>query len=250
MTALATVTDDTLEGVSSLPWDEFLARFVGAWRQGEHVSIVGATGSGKSVLALELLEARTAASERWSSAVLANKPRDRELTKLTRRGWVKLRKWPPRHGERRILLWPGMRSVESFDTQAQVFDHALRELFLAGRWAIYLDEVRYVSHTLGLGRLLELFWLQGRSSGLTVVAGTQRSAWVPLEFYSQATHLLLFREASPANRKRLTEHCGGADGTRVARVVSRLDTHEFLHVNTRTGSMVRSRVNLTGSKTP
>lgn len=230
-----------------VPWDQFLPWFVHQWRQGDHVSIVGATGSGKSVLAHELLEARTAASSSWHSVVLANKPKDATLDRMVKGGWLRLRAWPPprsHHGRpaRRVLLWPGIDGPEGFTTQAVTFDAAMRAIFTGGRFAVYADEVRYLSHTLGLRQLVELFWLQGRSIGITFVAATQRAAFVPLEFYSQARYLFLFHESSPAARKRLTEHCGGANGSEVARIVTSLERHEFLCVDVHTGRMVRSKV--------
>jgi hypothetical protein len=227
-----------------IPWPLWRDRFIDRWEQGDHVSLIGRTKSGKSTLALELLESRTAASTRWATAILANKPRDRVLTAMSRRGWRRIVKWPPKHGERRVLLWPGMKGPEGFATQAAVFDLALRQLFEAGRWCVYADEIRYLAHTLRLQADCELLWLQGQSNGLTFVSGTQRAAWVPLEFYTQVRHLLLFREASPAARRRLIEHCGGANGAEVARVVASLEHHEFVHVDTVTGTLSRSRVEL------
>ncbi len=234
--------------VPVVPWEEFRAWFIGRWQQGDHVSIVGATSSGKSVLAHELLEARTAASSSWHTVVLANKPKDPTLDKMTREGWLRVRSWPPPRSHkgqpaRRVLLWPGIDGPAGFHSQAVTFDAALRAIFTGGRYAVYADEVRYLSHTLGLKPLVELLWLQGRSLGITLVAATQRAAWVPLEFYSQARHLFLFRESSPANRRRLLEHCGGANGTEVARIVAGLDRHEFLYVDAWSGELRISKVN-------
>lgn len=230
-----------------LPWSRFLPWFVGRWEQGDHVSIIGATKSGKSVLAHELLEARTAASASWHTVVLANKPKDATLDRMTREGWLRVKAWPPPRSHRgkparRVLLWPGIDGPDGFTRQAVVFDAALRAIFKGGNVAVYADEVRYLSRTLGLKALVELLWLQGRSIGITLVAATQRSAFVPLEFYSQARHLFLFHEASPANRRRLVEHCGGANGAEVARLVADLGPHEFLYVDAWEGKILRSKV--------
>lgn len=230
-----------------VPWATFLPWFVSRWEQGDHCSIVGATKSGKTVLAHELLEARTAASDKWFTAVLANKPKDSSLDRMASNGWVKVRDWPPPRSWRgkpaqRVLLWPKLDGPEGFGQQAVVFDRALRQAFQGGKWALYADEVRYLSHTLGLKALVELIYLQGRSIGVTMVAATQRAAWVPLEFYSQARHLFLFAEASPANRRRLVEHCGGANGAEVARIVATLGRHEVLYVDTHEGTLLRTRV--------
>lgn len=230
-----------------VPWATFLPWFVSRWEQGDHVSIVGATKSGKTVLAHELLEARTAASEHWHTAVLANKPRDSSLDAMARGGWCKVREWPPPRSHRgqparRVLLWPKIDGPEGFAHQAVAFDAALRSIFRGGKWAVYADEVRYLSHTLGLKPLVELLWLQGRSIGITLVASTQRAAFVPLEFYSQARHLFLFFESSPDNRRRLVNHCGGANGAEVARIVATLGRHEVLYVDAWEGTLIRTRV--------
>lgn len=231
-----------------VPWEVFLPWFVGNVGQGEHVSAVGQTRSGKTTLLELLAKARTDASAHWHTVVLANKPKDAQLDSWARSpGWRRVSSWERiKRGDRRVLLWPRLQTDADFLTQAVTFDHALREGFRNGGHTFIADEIRYLTKTLGLRSLVELWYLQGGSMGAGLWAGTQRAAWVPLEFYSQARWLLLFRESSPAARKALTDHCGGADGRQVARIVSRLGRREFLCVDTWEGTLVRSRAVLPG----
>lgn len=233
-----------------VPWDQFLPWFVASVGQGEHVSVVGQTRSGKTTLLKELLCARTNASQHWHSVVLANKPKDAMLSAWSREpGWRRVRDWDAiKRGDRRSMIWPRLRTDADFATQAVVFDRALREGFRLGGYTFFADEIRYLTKTLGLKGLVELWYLQGGSMGAGLWAGTQRAAWVPLEFYSQARWLLLFREGSPAARKALADHCGGADGRQVSQIVSRLGRREFLCVDTWEGVMLRSRADLQPSK--
>jgi len=228
-----------------VPWGEFLPAFVAGWEQGDHVSIIGQTKSGKSVLARELVEARTAASAGWHTVVLATKPRDSTLSEYVRRGWTKVKRWPPRRLEQRIILWPlGSDAAALFVDQRATFDAALRTIYRGGRWCVVLDEVRYLSHLLKLAPLLVLLWTQGRSIGITIVSATQRAAWVPLEFYTQARWLVIFRERSPRARRAIAEHCGGADAVQVARMAAALELHHCLVIDQHTGAMLRTTVDL------
>jgi energy-coupling factor transporter ATP-binding protein EcfA2 len=226
--------------VPFLRWAEFLQRF--KWQQGQHITIVGPTGRGKTTIALELLKLRrpqTNATE--FVAVLATKARDEGLyPPLTRMGYVTHERWgdsPPDVHPHVILKPP----KEARQKQADAFADAIGSIYIDGGWTVYADEVRYLTDTLRLKDRMELLWLQGRSLGVSLVVSTQRPVSIPLEAFDMATHLFLFRETDRVNTDRAASF-SGAD-TAVARAqLPRLDTHEFLYVNTATGEMLRSDV--------
>lgn len=228
-----------------VPWAAFLAGF--DWRQGEHVSVIGPTGSGKSVLA------RAIAPRRSYVCVLATKPEDSTLTGYRRDGYAIARRWPPPLPRRvalrsngapdswRVLLWPRFRQPSDVARQRVVFGDALDAMFVERRWTIIADEVRYLCANLGLQRAIELVWLQGRSLGLSLVAGTQRPAWVPLEMYSQADHLFFWRDNDERNLRTIGG-LGGMSAKAIREKVATLAKHDALYVNTRDGTTAVTRV--------
>src|SRR2546423_7655276 len=86
-------------------WEKFAPVFAKAHTQGEHVAIVGQTGSGKSVLGLSLckiIAKRRGRDGRPARVVvLATKPRDDTITSL---GWPTVKKWPPSYGQEHCVV--------------------------------------------------------------------------------------------------------------------------------------------------
>ncbi|NEC07113.1 hypothetical protein G3I26_17765, partial [Streptomyces sp. SID7909] len=134
--------------VETVTWEEFLRRF--RWEQGEHISFIGPTGSGKTTLARQLLDRRAYV------AALATKPRDKTMDALIKnQRFKRIRSWddrPPIIGNagQRVCLWPQFRRPEDQLNQQYQLDHALREMFVAGGWCVFADELYYLCHTLKL----------------------------------------------------------------------------------------------------
>jgi hypothetical protein len=219
-------------------WDEFLFRL--RMRPGEHITIVGVTGSGKSVLARMLLRRRDYV------AVLGTKNRDPELYgAFMRDGYVLVERFDaePPPGRSRIIYRPRMSTPDEagLDAQRTAFRRMLTEVYEVGRWTLYADEVWYLTNRLNLATILETFWTAGRSLEITLVASTQLPVSIPLLAFDQATHLFLFRNTDRRRIDRMAEFAG-ANREVVRAVIPRLPQHEFLYVNTRTGNLARSKV--------
>lgn len=223
--------------VPRLTWPEFLAAL--DWQQGEHVTLIGPTGRGKTTLALQLMERRT------YTVTMACKPKDPLISALViDRGQTLIQDWPPpepRDLYNRVVFWPPIGKMKHVGLQKRRFASALMDIYEAGGWCVYFDEARYLTQFLNLQSLAELLWLQGRSLGISLVCSTQRPYWIPLSAYDQATHLFIWRDSDERNIKRLCE-MASVDNATIREAISSLDTHEFLYINTRTEEMKVSQV--------
>lgn len=230
-----------------VPWDIFVSWFAQNWTQSQHVTLLGPTGRGKTVVLKKLLELRT------YTALMVTKPRDDELSGLEtewwrtwlgeRDGYVQYKEWPvtasPRKFPRRII-WPDARSIHADTVQKAVFASAFEHIFAAGGWCVALDEAWYVASILGLQKELRMLLTQGRSIGLSIVGATQRPRHVPLEFYSMADHLFFFRATDSADIGRLSE-LSSVNASQIRLLVQQLEQYQMLYVNALTGMMMRTR---------
>lgn len=230
-----------------IPWN----RFAGTGKMfdpspGEHVGIIGPTGQGKTVLQNHILPLFPFV------AVFATKRVDVSMNDLVERGgYVRLAAWHrlnPIDAPRRVI-WPQANSLkDTIPRQREIFEDAINSIFMEGGrpannpvgWAIAIDELWYFTNMLKLDTEIKMILLQGRSAGISLIAATQRPAWVPLEVYDQSTHLFFFRDNDSRNLDRIAG-IGVADRGAVKDLIANLDKHQVLYVNTRTGQMARTR---------
>lgn len=227
------------------PWETMHKHLIANWRQGEHMAVVGPTGVGKTTFLREALDARTYV------VVFCSKVHDDVLADFP--GFEVIEKWPPKVHQNKVLLWPKPVKKERFwqpprrvmkDTKAkqkEVFADAMDRIFLEGNWTVGFDEQHYLCQDLGLMEENATFQHQGRSSGLTIVNGTQRPAWVPVVTYSSATHAVLWKNTVDDDLKRLA-NLGGISKRELEYNLLTLDKHSFVYVNTRNGDVFRSKV--------
>lgn len=177
--------------------DEWLAMFSSSWYQGEHVVILGPTGTGKTYFAQPIVDMRDYV------AVLAVKPKDETLERFKNgyqygyKRYKVIRKWPPDYGTNRFIYWEKPKGLHKLREQATKIHKALNEMYREGGWCIYIDEGGYIAGVLGLGQAIGVLLNQGRSSGISVVLCVTRPtsvvARVPKEAFSQPRHKLIFK---------------------------------------------------------
>lgn len=221
------------------PWFDWFSR---EWKQDEHLSIIGPTGTGKTALAVELLKIRT------YKIFVMTKPSDVKLeAALDRQHYVRVPafpKQPPEDIDRYLLQPPGTGEMtrEAMERQRVILRDAFTKIFrgpgggLPGRWCLCLDEARYVADPayLGLRREINHLLIQGRSLRIAMMLNFQRPSWVPPEAYDQASHLFIAMDNDKRNVQRFRE-IGGVDGDQVAYTVQHLGLYEWAHVDARPG---------------
>lgn len=236
-------TERTRSGLELPPfvrWDEFLEDW--RWKIGEHVTTIGPTGSGKTVLNRYLLRRRTFV------VIFGIKNRDPELyAPFQRDGYQLVRRFDPEPPEdqddAKVLFVPitEKKGTEGRAYRAGKFRQALHDIQDTGNWCLYCDDVQYLSDQLKLEPDLEELWMIGRSEGVTVVASSQEPVNIPLMAYGMATHLFLFKNPDKRRADRMAE-LTGINREIAAHTILRLPDHEFLYINKSTGKMLRSVV--------
>lgn len=247
--------DRELEQVPRWAWEDVLGLFVSEHKLGQHVAIEGPNGSGKTLLALELLKARgerqTVNGRPVSITVLVVKRRDDTAMMLLRDGWTritKLEEWPPRWGEEHAVFWPPSGAASSRARRlAPMMRGVLNEIESSGSQIVFVDEEAYFEENLpdGLGMkgLLQEMWRTQRSNKVTLVAATQRPSWVTRYMWSEAYWMFLFRPEDEDDLKTIAMRSGFKQT--VLDVVPSLGPHDFLMLRRRPDRLaVISRVEL------
>jgi energy-coupling factor transporter ATP-binding protein EcfA2 len=227
-----------------LEWDRFAEMFRSTHKQGEHVAIVGPTGSGKSVLGLSLCKvigSRPGKDRRPSRVVvLGTKPRDDTLSSL---GWPIVKKWPPAYGQEHCIVWPRKGKARlTKEQERRTFAPLLDVIHQEGGQTVCIDEAatfeRPLPHGLGLAGKMEDYWTTARASKLTLIGGTQRPRHVTRSMWSEPSWVMIFAPDDEDDLRRVAELSGAKED--VIAVAEHLGAHEFLCVR---------RQRTTGTKT-
>lgn len=216
------------------PRDVFLAeRF--RYSKGEHVTIVGPTGCGKTWLAWQILAGHTTPD--YPGVVLLKKPRDYTTHRRAKElGYRVEPSWPPMWRPlaarpRGYVLHPRTRFDPELDRphkQAQ-FRAALMDSYRRGRRLVFVDDAYGIGEILKLRELLIEMWTEYRSMNGSIMTTFQKPSHVPQWAFNQAEHLFLFHDPDRRNRIRFSE-IGGIDPQLLQDTVMGLRRHQALYV--------------------
>jgi hypothetical protein len=233
---------DALHEVEFVPWDKFVTEYplrLFPLSEAQHITFLGRQGSGKTTLAV-----KGVLPQFKYAVVLATKAEDSSLYgPLLKQGYkisddpaIDFRKTP------KVIFKPALASPtrEAIAGQREAFRAVLAVIFNERNWAVYADEIRYLSDNLGLSTELETLWLQGRSLKVTMLAATQNPVGIPREAFDQANHLFIWRQTEKQRVDRIAEMIG-SESDLIRALVPSLPPHEALYVRASDDAMVRTR---------
>jgi energy-coupling factor transporter ATP-binding protein EcfA2 len=248
---VAASEETQVSNLQVVPWERLAKIFARTHKQGEHIAIVGQTGSGKSVLGLSLCQIigkRKGKDGRPSRVVVfATKPRDDTVTAI---GWPTVKKWPPSYGQEHCVIWPKGGDPETMaQRQRAVFRPLMRVIFHEGGQTLYIDEASYFEENLpnglGLAPTMNQYWTSARSLKLTLIAGTQRPRHVTRSMWSEPSWLFVFAPDDEDDLRRVAEMSGAR--RQVLEVAPELGGHEFLCIHRPRGGTKKLYVSKVGT---
>lgn len=214
-----------------LTYPSFLLKLKKDWEIGQHLAIVAPTGGGKTYLAADVITLR--------EYILAfvSKRKDKTIDNKFK-SFVKIDKFQPLYGEKRIMLWKKPTILGDFTSQRIVFYDALSRVWQKGGWNIYFDDIFYLSQTLRLKQQLQMLYTNLRSEDISLIASVQRPSWLPLEVLSQSSHLLLLKTRSIMDIGKAAE-MAGYDRRYIVALNQQLTNHDFLWLSPSGVTIVR-----------
>lgn len=205
------------------------------YKPGQHVTMSGPTGEGKTHLTFELL--RESAHSQLPAVFFQMKPRDETIEEWARQlKYKEVGSWPPSWWHTQIMKPTGwvLKPPISFNPdvdearQYYQFKRAMIDCYRKGNRIVVGDEL-YGLADLGLARPMIALWSRARSMGTGFWGGVQKPSHIPLWGFNQAEHVFLSSEPDIRNIKRFSEF-GGVDPKIIETIVPRLEKFQMLYL--------------------
>lgn len=228
--------------VPEVGWEEFQTRFFQDWENGgdgQHVSAVGRTRSGKTTTITQMLDGRKYV------VVLLTKRKDPLYAKFRQRGYktvTDISEWPSKDWHPKIALHIPTEGLtkQSAVRQGDKIRRVLDEVWSRGDLDLFVDEISELHDLLGLETELRTFYKEAGSSNVSVWAGTQKGVRAPREMYDQPRFLFFWPTRNRDELKRIAD-MNASDPELARQVVAQLDRYEVLVVDAWEDVMVRVR---------
>lgn len=232
------------------PWSAVWPSFIKQWGypdgkfDPQHMEILGPSGSGKTFFEATVLQQRVVVRQ---SAVIfvATKQIDATILKL---GWPVVADWRGVTRNRQCIFWPQTKAIG--EERDAYLDRAIYDL-LSRLWAshakciLVFDEVAKVeSLSARMKSMVQMFWREARSVGITLVAMKQRGQGALRDMHSEASWIASFRPKHEEDGKFVGQAMGSwRIWLPVLQGLNR-ERHEFVLLNTVTQEAVISWVDM------
>lgn len=197
------------------------------WKQGEHVVVIGRTGSGKTYLMARLFQLRQYV------VFFRTKPDKNKFPDLI----------PVRRADA-MRHFNGMRLMLDPEYKRQAIEgyHMLENAWQDGSWCVGIDELWYAEEQLGLTDYVNRMLTQGRSKDITAVLGVQRPVDISRFALSETKHLFIFQTEGRDLKFSLRD----STTDRIVPAVQSLQRYEFVYYNRETGQIAKGNANRLG----
>lgn len=198
-----------------VPWSALGEDFTEAWGhdekgnlRAEHLEVMGQSGSGKSYAISTILQQR---AQRWNTAELAilTKQADDSVPLL---GWPVIDDYKDLRNYRQAVFWPqtsAQGEAREKYHEEKIFDLLSRLWKPQANIVLYFDEIGYVEDlSKRLKKMVRMYWREGRSHGISVVASKQRPLGINRDAHSESRWKIVFPPADMGDMQRFAEMLG------------------------------------------
>lgn len=193
-----------------IPWLVWYQAQLASMFQGLHILFNGPTQSGKTVLC------RLVSRGHAYVVVFGTKPVDPSLDDYIKEGYLRIDHWPPtrdeirksaanNNGAVRVILWPKIKSRADLRRFRAVYQRALEEIFIEGRWCFVVDEGLWLASPKGLdlGQELADTAYACASNKVSMHLLIQRPAFVPPIAWGSCMQSLVFHGGNTRDVREL-----------------------------------------------
>lgn len=226
--------------IDRVPWSNLGPEFAMTWGradpsdpQPEHMEVIGINGGGKTYFVCKVVQERMIVRNS-PCVIIATKQQDRTILRL---GWPIVDSWQDVRKHRQCIYWPRTQLLGSGrkEYQRKKIQDLLDHLWIPNANTIVVfDDIAYTEKlSPEMRETIEMYWREGRSQGITVVATKQRPQGANRHMSSETYWKVAFVPADYADRERFAELFGSRKEWLPVFDQMNPDNNEFLIRHTR-----------------